>query len=236
MGRWTASITIVLFFGASLYFLDHKGRSSRSYGLDHAVTDAPVYVLASTPDVYRLWKEKGFSGRVVLNVGRYLHFVPVDVEDTYEGISRFPVQTKSMLNEYEGKLDHRNFLMVALLGNIAREVYNVLPSNVFRVKLKAARGMSGVRVSGKTIQTHHLGARRTISDSIPAIKEPVLLNIDASYFANPGAVESLLKGLKASGIRVDMITFCLSEDNPDVTEAEREMLRGFASRLEGEGI
>ncbi len=236
MRNWAASLAVLIFFAASLYWLGHKGSSSRVYGPDHAVTDAPVYVLAGTPDVYRLWKEKGFRGRVVLHVGRYLHFVPVDMKDTSEGLSRFPVETISLIKEYEGKLDHRNFLMVALLGNIAREVYNVLPPYVFRGKLEAARGMSGVRVSGKRIRTHHLGSRRTISDSIPVLEEPVLLNIDASYFARPGAAENLLKGLKASGIRVDMITLCLSEDSPDVTEAEREMLRGFASRLEGEGI
>ena len=236
MRKWAASLAVLIFFAASLYWLGHKGSSSRFYGLDHAVSDAPVFVLASTPDVYRLWKEKGFRGRVVLHVGRYLHFVPVDMEDAYEGISRFPVETKSLIREYESKLDYRNFLMVALLCNIAREVYNVVPSYVFLGKLNEARGMSGVSVSDESIRTHHLGARRTILDSLPVLEEPVLLNIDASYFADPGAADSLLEELMASGIRTDMLTLCLSEDSPDVTEAERETLRGFASRLEGKGI
>ncbi len=63
----------------------------------------------------------------------------------------------------------------------------------------------------------------------------MLINIDASYFEYSDA-ESLLSELRHSGITTDMITFCFAEDNPEVTEKERQRLDEFAVILLGKKV
>lgn len=230
MTKWAFSAVIVLVFSISLFWLNHAGKASRLYGKAYGIEDTSVHMLNSSKEVYSLWKSRGFKGRVVLHLGEYLHFLQVNTSDVFKGVERFPVKTASLLMKYERELGKDNFLRVAMQGNIAREIINVLPPDVFREKLKAVRGQGGVYLEGDKIITHFLGSKRTLTDHIPAVKEPVLLNIDASYFSYSDA-ETLLTELRKSGIRTEMMSLCLSEDNPDVTDREREKLKNFAGIL-----
>jgi hypothetical protein len=232
MRKWTASALIVLFLAASLAYLGHAGDSARHGSNACGVFDPalPVHVANTSAEVYSLWKDRGFHGRVVLHIGRYLHFVGVDVGEVYGGIDVFPVRTKGLMREYERRIDAENFLWIALQANIARELINVLPAEVFAAKLSALEGVRGVAVTGDSIVTSHFGSRRTITSGVAASAEPVLINIDASYFGHSDGA-GLLEQLKSSGLSADMISLCLSMDNPEVTGAERDALINFRKNL-----
>lgn len=237
MLRTLTSVLIVILVAASLFILSHTGVSSRLYGSAKGFSDGdvPYYILRTSAEVYPFWKSAGVRGRAVIHFGRFLHYVGVDMPGVYEGRDRFPVKTADLLGEYEKKLEYRNFLRVAVKGNVARELYNVLPPEAFREKFRSVGGGSraeGVWVAGDTVVTHDFGLRRTITGRIPLVEEPVLINIDASYFSGADA-PALLSELKRSGVRTDLLTLTLSEDNPDVSEAERERLREFARLLGG---
>jgi hypothetical protein len=233
-GKKAACVLIAVFCAASLYLLGHAGVASREHGTAYGIDRGmPVQLLNTSREVYLLWKDQEVKGRVVVHMGRYLHFIAVDDMGVYKGRNGFPVQTVSLLEEYEKELGDKNFLWLAMQGGMAREIYNVLSPDVLREKLRMVAGQSGVKVSEHEIETHYWGSKRTITDGIPAVEEPVLLNIDASLFSNSEPTV-LLKGLKESGIRTDMLTLCLAEDNPNVTEPERERLREFYNLLKGQ--
>jgi hypothetical protein len=239
MRTWIASIIIVLLFAASLYVLNSTGVDSRRYHAAYNITekDLPIYLVKRSSDVYQIWKNKGMKGRVVLNIGDFLHFVGFDTSDIYKAKNTYPVSTLNLTEEYEKRIDNRNFLWVSMRSNIARKIYHVVSLDVYREKAGLIKEglrekkLRGIFISGKTVTTHDRGSQRVITSHIPQLREPALLVIDASYFANYNE-ETLLQALRTSGLKTDMMILCLEEGNPNVTEREREKLRVFAEKLE----
>lgn len=228
----TASLAIILFFSLSLYKLNSKGRTSRVYGRTYEISGSalPVYTLKNSADLFSFYKSQGFRGRVLVHVGKYLHFVEAE-SDFYKGTGRFPIKVFSLIKAYEDRITTKNFLWVMMQGNVAREIYYILPDAVFHEKMNAAQAeRRSVSVTADRIITNYFGSKRVISNRLPDIKEPVLLNIDASFFDSPDAAV-LMKELKNSGLRVDALTLNFAEDNPDVTNIGRERLKGFAEDL-----
>lgn len=235
MRAWTASVAIALLFIASVYFLNHVGVSARQHGIAYAVEKGvPFRLLENSTDIYSLWKEREEYGRVVVHVGRYLHFIPVADTGSHEDISGFPVQTADHVGRYEERLGDENLLWVAMQSGIAREIYNVLPPPVFQEKLQVVADHDGVEISRDKIVTNLWGSRRTITSVIPVLKESVLLHIDATYFSD-GEPAALMDMLERSGLRTDLLTLGLARDNPYVTDEERDRLREFAVMLGGSG-
>lgn len=220
----------VLFFIIILFLLEKEGVSSRVYVTTSTINDnrMPVYILDKTTDIYRLWRKKSVRGRIVINVSKYLHFIDFDNKAVNDLILKALTGKVEIRNEYEKDLNYKNLLLLAVEGNIARQVYHVLPSDVFREKVVQLKGGNAPVEAGEIV-TNYKGSNRTMLSDIPQIKEPVILNIDASYFYSSDPSE-LAKELKSSGLKVDLMTFCLAKDNPEVTDAERERLMEFVRR------
>lgn len=231
--KTTAIAFIIMLFIASLYLLDQLGKSSRIYGTSYQLFEkgVPVHIMNKAVDVYSLWKEKGYRGRVVIHLGKYLHFVSMSRKEIDALMQRRLTMDFDIVNEYEKEVSYKNFLWLALEGNIARNVYNVLTPDVFAEKFRPGgkENVSGER-GNKIILTNQFGSKRVISDHIPYIDEPVLLNIDASYFDSKEA-EDIVGKLKKAGIKIDMITLCLSEENPEVSDMNRNHLKDLGARL-----
>ncbi len=235
---WIIAVAILLFFLATTFFLDLKGRSARSYGErvhDVSETQLPVTMIASSGELYRLYKSRGVQGRLLVHIGTHLHFV--DGNDDKGPFSPLPrPDALGVLHAYEQRIDYTNVFWVAMQANIVRGIYYVLPDQVYQEIRKAARedDFDIAYMDTERIVAHEWGFRREISNSIPVLPEPVLLNIDASVFEYR-EVSDILRMVKQSRLKADLITANLSEDSPDVSPASRGKMRLFISLLTGGG-
>jgi hypothetical protein len=218
MTKLIISLIILTACLSSLLWLNHAGisarRELRPYGLAHE--RFPVYQVKRTVDSYLFWKEKGVQGRIVVQVGRYLHFTFAEPP----GIQEIPGIAAYHSGFDDKGVSYRNFLWVAMQKNIVREVVTVIAPEDFQ---KRFGGL-------KDVVSHEFGSRRSFTTSFPSIAEPVLLNIDASAFGSTEPAQ-LLDALLNSPLKADLVTCCLAEDNPDVTQAERERLLQFVRLL-----
>lgn len=230
---WSAAI--ILFLAGTMALLDRQGKASRVFGRRGPAGEvAVVKIVRNSSELYAFWKQERYKGRVLVHAGRYLHYVEIEPRDVYRADAGPDVRRANLLAEYEKRINNRNFLWVAMRGNVARRIYNVLPADDFRKKLAGEGGAgSGVAVSGDELTADDRGSKRILSSRMPHIGEPVLLNLDASFFetTEPAA---FIQDLRASGLRADGITLCLAEDNPEVTRTGRERLAKAARMLAGE--
>lgn len=220
------SAAIILLFLCSLNVLHREGKASRVFERIYSLSEAniPAYMLNRSSDLYSLWKKKGLRGRIVLHMGRYFHFVSAENALHFGGIGDFEEAREWVRRGAETSVTERNFLWVAVEHDIAREIYHLLPRSSFGQLLEKARPEER---DDEGIITSYYGSKRVITDRIPHLHEPVLLNIDASFFESSD-VAAIAAELKESGLKVDLLTLCLSEDNPDVSTVERERLREFS--------
>ena len=235
MVKILSSLAILLLFLASLFVVNRLGVSSRVYGKVHGIAEnrLPVRIVKRTADVYATWKGEGVRNRIIVNLGRYLHFVELDSNQGFRTARHFPLRAESTRAEYEARISYLNFLWAAIETDIAREVYNVLPPAAFQRKVGEIAQAEGVwRRSGDVYVAQYYGSLRVLASRIPREREPVLLNIDASFLESAD-LERVVRELRGAGLVVDVVTLCLSEDSPDVTAQERSRLLDLARMLAG---
>jgi hypothetical protein len=223
MKKIIVSLLILIASVASLLLLNQAGisarKGTRTYSL--ARERFPAYLTKRTVDSYALWHEKGAQGRIVVHLGKYLHFMGSELP----GTTQIPEIVKAHSHFSDRRISYRDFLWVALQSNIAREIVTVIPPEEFRKRF----GLTDAAPI-KDVTDHEYGSPRRFTTSLTSTSEPVLLNIDASYFASADAAK-LLDLLQHSGLKADLVTLCLAEDNPDVTDPERQRLLEFARLL-----
>ena len=229
----TAAIIVVA--TATLFLvgfsLDRYGKSARSAGTPACFGNGTVAEICRTDrEVFDSWTRHGFSGRTILHVGTHLHFLPIRDAAFFKTSGRDPVHAPEVLQQFETMLTYRNFLWVAAQANIARKIAYVFPSNAFAAKEQVRERNPHVRYSAGEIGFSYGGFPRSVTGTVPEVREPVLLNIDASYFRE-GDPEKLVADLANSGVRTDLVTLCLSEDDPETTPEDRRKLLRMASRL-----
>jgi len=238
MKKIIVSFLILGACAASLFAVRGAGSAARVQGasFDLARDRFPVHLVEKTSDVAALWKEQGVRGRVVLHLGKFLHFMksgaptggPRRAMLITEGTSIADILAGDPTHFNQDRPDYKNFLWIAYQTDVAREIYNVVPAADFMQRF----GVSAASAGSKDVDAQVFGFPRTVTTRLPALAEPVLLNIDASYFgsADPaGLLDALLK----SGLRADLVTVCLAQDNPDVTDLDRQKLLGFTRLLAG---
>jgi hypothetical protein len=203
--------------------LNQGGKAARVQGKSFALAGErfPAYAVTTTGDVYSLWREQQVHGRIVVHLGRFLHFM--EAGHSSDG----PPQIATIVADHEHftieRTSYKDFLWVAFQTNIAREFYTVLPPADFKERFNTTQ-------TNKEIVRHEFGSLRIFTTRLPPVAEPVLLNIDASFFASTDAAQ-LLDDLMKSGLKADIVTVCLAEDNPDVADTDRQKARDFISLL-----
>ncbi len=216
--RWILSVSaaVALALVGIALGLEAVGRSARVAGPARRAGDGrplEVHLVADSPALYRLWRNAGVRGRTLVHVGRFLHFVPAQEEDPTTGAC-----VDVPIAGGEAKLDSRNFLWVAGYAGIVRRIFYVVPPERFR---KPPGAWDRVDVSG---------FERRVSSHLPELREPVLLDVHASYFESTDG-GALREALRASGLDTDLVTLNLALDGSDVSEGARERLRAFARAL-----
>jgi hypothetical protein len=236
MNKVILSFMIIVVCAVSLGMLQHSGITARKGGKPFILTRErfPVYVVQKTGDVVTFWNEKKVHARIVVHLGKFLHFMKSNASS---GRDKSPMQitgeTKyadilagDPYHFHNEPAEYKNYLWVAMQMNIVREIYNVIPSADFMRRFE----LTDAAAARIDIVEHEFGAPRIITTRIPSISEPVLLNIDASFFASTDPAQFLDTFLK-SGLTSDIVTLCLAEDNPDVTEHDRNNLLDFIRLL-----
>jgi hypothetical protein len=212
-------LAIVIIIGCltSLIMLNHEAISARTQGKPFALAQErfSVYTVKKTADVYSLWQEHQVRGRIVVHLGRFLHFM----EESSEGPPQIATIAADHAHFLIRQISYRDFLWAAFQTNIAREIYTVLPPVDFKERI-------GVTPQQNEFVTYEFCSPRIFTMSLPPVAEPVLLNIDASYFASTDTAQ-LVNDLIKSGLKADIVTICLAEDNPDVTDLDRRKARDF---------
>jgi hypothetical protein len=236
MNKVILSLLIIIVCAASLGMLQHAGIAARKEGKPFplALERFPVHLVQKTGDVVSLWNEKQVHGRIVVHLGKFLHFMksinssgsdksPMQIT---EGTKYADILAGDPSHFNKDYADHKSFLWVAFQDNIAREIYNVIPPVDFMKRF----GLTDAATARKEIVEHEFGSLRIVTTRLPSISEPVLLNIDASFFASTDP-DQFLDTLLNSGLTSDIVTVCLAEDNPDVTDLDRKKLLDFISLL-----
>jgi len=224
MKKILISLIILIASAASFFLLNHAGISARKElrAFSLARERFPAYVVKRTVDTYALWKEKQVRGRIVVHLGKFLHFT----ESEPPGTTLIPEVVNYHSHFSDAQTSYRDFLWVALQTNIAREIITVIPPEDFKERFGLDKSLSAPH----DVVNHEYGSLRTFTTRLPSTPEPVLLNIDASYFASTDAAQ-LMDSLLKSALQADMVTICLAEDNPDVTDPERKKLLEFVRLL-----
>lgn len=229
-----ASALIVLFAFAVAIAMQQRGVASRQYVAQAYPGQLPRPVIVERmTELYPIWKGSNIHGRVVVHMGRFLHFGAIDENELYQSNGRFPTDVHDQMPFFEGRAKMENLLWLAMRGGLARSVYYVMPGESFAMRQEALRGVPLVEVRREAITMDEHGSMRRIVRALDALPqgEPLVLNVDASYMAqaSPQQVASMLK---SSPRAFDMLTLCMATDNPDVTPADRDALRELARLLD----
>lgn len=228
---FSAAVVVLASVGVGL-LLDLYGKGSRRFaGIAAPVGSGRerISVVRGSRDLHALYRESGVHGRKLLHLGAFLHYVDVDPALVLpSGGGAFPV-VADVLPAYEERLTYRTSLWVAMQAGLVREIQYVQPPAMLSQRLRELSDLDVdvVSIDGRTIVAHDWGARRTITDRFLPGLEPVILNIDASFLRDTTPSE-VLSALRSSGLRADLVTLNLSEDNPDVSGDERASLLELA--------
>jgi hypothetical protein len=202
--------------------------SRRAPGRPAADPGVAEIVLARTDnEVVRTWRSRGLRGRTVVHAGRFLHFVADEGRRlTLETLSS-PGTGKDLdrlLVSGAGVLD---YLWVTASLNVARRIYYVSPPLALETRLASmgdTRGALPLRIDEEATP-------RALDGSPPRIGEPVLLDVNASWFDESDG-PALAAALRAAALRCDLVTISLAEDAADVSPRARNAARAFARALE----
>lgn len=218
---------------AVLVLLTVAGRSGRGSG---PLPAKRVVIINNPEDTYRRWQGDGQRGRVVIAASRWLNFVDINSSLIIPIRNPQPLRVTNLAKGAEAQLSAKNFLNIAVLNGVAREIIHVVPEAEYPDRLAAVRAVEGAIARADDILVPHFGTPRRISTfkgfKVPA--EPVLLYLNASFFKYHQP-EELLEKLKKTGLQIDETVLCLSSDDSEVTAEERARLRRFAE-LAGGGI
>lgn len=231
--------TLVLLCAAIVIFsvvvagaLDLHGRRARVYGAAGPLgTPEAGALLVKTPlDAYRIWKERGYRGRIILYVGEsWARLDPreYNIPPVYRP---YPLPLYNLPREREREfLDNDNFLFMASLNGIARRIDALLaPSGFAGISAQAQLSRNVSMEKGHVFQTHDGFPRNFYTSATfrPPV-EPVLLYVGASHFKEE-APERLAKTLISAGLRSDLVILCAEENDPSIPPKARQALLRFA--------
>jgi hypothetical protein len=229
MTKFIISCSVALACVCTVLAINRGGMSARFFGKScNLSSERPtIYLLKNTSDVYRLWEKKKVRGRVVVHLGKFLHYVRPEFDPEYTvPRSNYPLRVHEPHEFTDGEVNFKNFLWTAMDVGVVRKTYNVMPLRDFQQRF----GLGTANNTPSDVVEHDNASARIITTRIPPVREQVLLNIDASYFGTID-ISAFENTLRNAGLSVDIVTVCLAEDSPDVSEAERRKAHEFVRKL-----
>lgn len=188
----------------------------------------PLYRAETQRDAYGLARSVGLRGARIIQVNRFLNLVGHALRQETAS-TPFPIRAFDARSMYEMAIDSHNWLFVAGRTGAVRRVTVVLPGPVFREKAAELAAEGGFAASDQRVQGHiyEMPIDVFTLGSLPVVREPVVLAVDAGYFAydaDPLESARLLRG-KCRDVRA--LILVESFDELDLTAAARDKLRLF---------
>src|SRR6266545_3636210 len=225
--RWVAVAASVAALGATAGGLRAAGRASRTFRPAAPVGSSgpEVLLLRTNAAVARAWRSRGLRGRVVLHAGRFLHFVEdgAPAQEAFAGAG----SGRRIDSAVAAAAGPRSHLWVAAATGIARRVHYLIPPRALSERLATIPAQPSALPLAVDDEAHP----RTVDGAPPRLSEPVLLDVNASWFDEAEGTE-LLALLREAGTTTDLVTLSLGEGNDDVSDGARERLRAFAAMLD----
>ncbi len=223
--HWSLAAAVTAATVSCAFGLEAAGRFARVVGRAAAPgAGAEVLVIRTNADVVRTWRTRGLRGRVVLHFGRFLHFVEDEVIPV-EGMAA-PGHGRAVDAALLTEAGPRNYLRIAAELDIARRVEFVSPPAALGARLSSI----GRAQADLPLDIDDGPQARELDAAPPAVSEPVLVDVNASWF-DEGDPTRLVAELRTARISSDLVTVSLAEDSADVSDRARERARAFARAI-----
>jgi len=217
-------LTALMFF---LIWVNNSAQAKRSI----PSTGRPNIVrLKTQQDIYNTYKLNDLWGVKVLHLNRFLNMADYAPREEVRS-SPYPIKTGDIRPLYEKGLDSHNWLYIASISGMVRSVTTVLPGEIFMERSEAFKSDSFFSVRGKTIKgySYDVPLRIVTLDDLPAINEPVVVNVDAGYFSSKTDPLMVARMVKEKCPDIRMIILIDSIDEADITSIMRGDLSRFVS-------
>jgi len=208
--------------------MELRGRAARGSSSPAEGGIPEVLLLRTDAEVVRAWRSRGLRGRTVVHAGRFLHFVGADGAGLLDRTLTAPGAGATLDPLLEAQATPASYLWVAFQLRVARRLFFVSPPKALADRLRSLDQDD----SALPLQIDAEAAPRALDRSAPHLAEPVLLDVNASWFDEADG-EALLAGVRAARLRVELVTVTLAEDADDVSPAARVAARAFAAALAG---
>jgi len=225
--NFLVSVVLLVISIAGFAYSGISGPSSRTW------PSKLVIIEASTSDeLYSIWTSSGISGLRIVNMSSFLNYSEPEVQEGYMPTPEGKAPYTDMSALLHSEVNHANYLWAAQESGIARSIEHIVPATTFSQKAAYARTIPGIVVSERGIELSDYGTPRVISSIYAGDDEPVMLNIDASYFDNAD-MDEFLSAIGNNGrLKPVIISLYYAEDSPDVTENGRKALKDILPMLD----
>lgn len=222
------NITVLSIAVLFLVSVDNDARARRKLPPPQA-SGAPTITWAATQsEAYALYRSLGLWGAHVVHLNRFLNMVEYYPREEAVSVP-FPIRTHDIRPFYEKGLDSHTWLFIANRTGLVRTVTVVLPDSIFRERAELFRSDPTVAFTGTMMQGYAQDLTFMVTKLIdlPIMEEPVIVNVDAGFFApeiDPVRTAEVLRR-KCPDIRI--IVLSESRDETEVTQVMREKLKTF---------
>jgi hypothetical protein len=176
-----------------------------------------VIAVANARDIWQTYAGLGLRGRLLLHVGRHLHFVEISANEIYR-LDQGDLSRLDLKAAYLQRVNHRNYLWIAARAGMFRKIHYLLDEGAFREK-QAEAGIS----AAEEFSVSDSGFPRVISVKPLAGSEPPVVQIDAAWLEGHTAEETLSL-LGKLPVKPDTVILSAAEDNPERTALARERI------------
>ena len=192
-------------------------------------TKLQVLVVADARELWQVYTRLELRGRLLLHIGRHLHFVEVAATDIYRP-DRGSLANLDLDAAYLQSVNHRNYLWLAARAGMFRTIHYLLEEGSFQEK-SAEAGVLGA----EEFSVSDNGFPRVLSLRPVAGKEQPLVHIDGAWLEghSPEETVALLKKLP---VKPDIIILSASEDDPGRTVLARERIASLKGLLVNAGL
>lgn len=190
---------------------------------------ARVVSVADACELWQAYAGLGLRGRLLLHVGRHLHFVQVQSNEIYR-LDQGDLAGLDLDAAYRSRVDHRNYLWLAARSGYFRRIHYLLDEAAFMEKMAEA-GISGAQ----EFSVSDSGFQRVLSLHPPSGNEAPIVQVDVSWMElhTPEDVIAMLRKLP---IKPDVIILSCGGDDPERTTRARERMARLGELINDAGF
>lgn len=225
----SASIALIAACFLLLVLTDGKAKSARSVP---AGGHFEIIRIETQAETYGIYRDRGIWGAHLVQFGRYFHLMPYLPQAEAVPVP-FPIAVYDMRPVYEKGLDSHTWLFIANKAGFVRKTTAVLSDADFREKTGAldADPLFKRREGGYRGFSFDMPREIFPFSSFDCGPGPVVVNVDASAFADGTMPDGLSDALQRKCRDIRLLLLIESRDEASVTDRMRRDLRRFGELI-----